>query len=408
MKIKEAGYRTVHTFDSFVFHFGGKTRKKAEDANFEQHHKEDAENQAIFKRKHSKQLFVLYTGAAWERWSPKNVDQGGIGGSETCAVFLAREFSKRGYEAHVFSDCGDMEGVYDGVQYHKYDQFPQFVSQRYINLFVSSRLTDVFDLPIKAGRKVCWVHDIWLHPDRNASINRDKIDKFICLSPWHRDFFCGHHNIPPSQVCIVRDGIDLNRFNQSQKREKGRIIYSSSPDRGLDVLLTVFPRIRQAVPHATLHVYYGFNNWEKAVVARNNPDEVRRLQYIKQLLNQPGVTFHGRVGQQELALEFLKSELWAYPTYFTETFCITAAEAMASGLPIVTSNLAALNTTVGDAGIILNGDPCSVEYQSRFAEACINILKNPNVWKVASEKSNGKASQFTWSTIVDEWLGQLK
>lgn len=211
-----------------------------------------------------------------------------------------------------------------------------------------------------------------------------------------------------SQIGIVRNGIDLSRFQDRPARQKSRLIYSSSPDRGLDVLLTVFPHIRKAVPEASLHVYYGFDNWEKAVRVRNDLQEMVRLGVIRGLLNQPGVFYHGRVGQKELAQEFLKSELWAYPTYFTETFCITAAEAMASGLPIVTTNLAALTTTVGDTGIMFDGDSRGQVYQTKFMAACIELLKNRDKWEHLSIKGMKRAESFTWSTVVDEWLGQLK
>jgi len=407
-RIKTQGYRVVQTYDSWVFHFGGKTRKNTEISDFVQHHEEDRANHALLKAKYEKPIFVLYTGPAWEQWSPKSVNEGGIGGSETCAVYVAREFAKRGYRSVVFSDCAGLEGEYDGVVYQDYRKFQDFISQNYAEIFVSSRIAGVFGLPIRAGYKICWVHDIWLSQDQNAEIHKNRVDKFYVLSPWHLDFFSRHHRVGREKLHVTRDGVDLDRFREKPPREKGRLIYSSSPDRGLDTLLEVFPRIRAEIPEASLHVFYGFANWEKAIRARNDQGQLAWMERLKGALQQPGVVYHDRVGQARLAQEFLKSELWAYPTWFTETFCITAAEAMAAGLPIITTDLAALSTTVGDTGILLPGDCRSKEYKDRFVAECVLMLKDPDRWKEYSERSLARVKEFSWSTFADEWLQAIE
>ena len=407
-RIKKLGYRIVQSYDSWVFHFGGKTRKKSEDTNHEQHHAEDRANHAYFNEKWKKPIFALYTGPAWERWSPDSIDKGGIGGSETCAVHVARAFAARGYRAFVFSDIGGEEGVYDDVVYSDYRKFPAFAEQNYIDIFVTSRQTDVFSLPIRAGYKICWVHDIWLSSDPSYDVKRDLVDKYYVLSPWHRDFFVQHHRIAPDQVVVTRDGVDLSRFNDAPARERGRMIYSSSPDRGLDVLLELFPKIRKEVPEATLHVYYGFKNWEAAIERRNDPRQVEWMRRIKAALCQPGVTFHDRIGQRELAQEIMRSDLWCFPTFFTETFCITAAEMMAGGVPIVTSDLAALSTTVGDAGILIPGDSRSDRYQSLFLEESVRMLKDRKRWEEYSARGKAKVQTYRWNTIADEWIAAIR
>jgi glycosyltransferase involved in cell wall biosynthesis len=412
LRIAKAGYRMLTTYDSVVFHLGGTTRKMAENIDFALHHKEDEQNKALLAAKHSlrprKNSVVIYTGPAWERWSPSSVNSGGIGGSETCVVYVAKEFANRGFETHVFGDCKGLEGMYDGVKYCDYNELPAFVAANEIGVFISSRRPDIFALPIRAEHKICWVHDIWVNNDPNANIFADKIDRFFCLSPWHKDFFCNHHkSVHRDKVYVTRDAVDLERFNHSIPREKGRMIYTSSPDRGLDVLLDCLPRIRAKVPEANLHVFYGFKNWEESLKERGNKHEIEWMENLKKKLNEPGVVFHGRIGQDELAKEFLKSELWAYPTFFTETYCISAVEAMAAGLPAVTTNLAALSTTVGDAGVLMTGDPRSESYQDVFVNNCVLILTNESLWREFSRRSLEKASGCSWSGVVDEWISYL-
>jgi GT2 family glycosyltransferase len=438
LRIGKCGYRFVTTFDSVVFHFGGSTRKNAEKFSYETHHREDQENHDYFMGKHpdfkpnqqpvsqqetedvayfkkqlltsfyipkTKPLFVMFTGQGWEKWSPKNIDIGGIGGSETCAVYVCREFARRGYRTILYGDPGSDVGVYDGVEYKPWEQFDP---AQPMDILMSSRRPDLFQLPVNARKKICYVHDIWVHPDPKSYIWADKIDKFFVLSPWHQEFFCKHHNIPVEKTYLTRNAIDLSRFSQSMPRVRGRMVYSSSPDRGLDVLLDCLPRIRARVPEAHLKIFYGMDNLLKASKIRNNPHELAWIDNLERKLKQPGVEYVGRVGQKQLAHEFLQAELWAYPTYFSETSCLTAMEVMAAGTPVVTSNLAALSTTVGaDGGVIIDGDSKSELYQRNFVEVCCYVLLNRNVWEELSQRGKNKVINSRWDLVVDEWIKEL-
>lgn len=438
-RLGDAGYRIVQTFDSWVYHFGGKTRKQSEDVNRELHQEEDRKNHEYFTKKwginpgdgifkdmplavpckpnlvvatrpavvDQRPLFGIYTGQGWERWSPLSLDEGGIGGSETATIYTAREFAKRGFRSVVFGDCEGKEGLYDGVEYIHYPKFDEFLKSNRFHFFVSSRRADVFRLPILADKKACVIHDIWLSPDPNADLHAENVDKFFVLSPWHENYFLKHHkNADPEKTVVTRDGIDLSRFNHGVKKDPGRMVYSSSADRGLDILLECLPKIRKAVPHANVHVFYGFENWEKAIAQRGaRPGELEWMDSIKARLDDPGVVYRGRVGQTQLAREMLRAEIFAYPTYFWETFCMTAAEQMAAGNPVVSSCLAGLISTVGASGILIHGDSHSKEYKESFVAEVIDMLQDRARWEYFHSRSLEKAKEYSWEGIVDEWLG---
>lgn len=441
-RIRDIGYRTVQTFDSWVFHFGGKTRKQSERADHVLHHQEDQENHVYFLKKWgvpasdaifrnerpspsppsavkgadipprgaeaAAPLFVMYTGKAFETWTPKNLDEGGIGGSETATIYTARDFVRKGWRAKVFGDCLGKEYVYDGVEYIHHEKFVDFLAVQKMDLFVSSRRPDVFNLPIRAGRSACLAHDIWLSPDKNADLHVDRVDKFFVLSPWHKQFFMSHHQgVPENKIYITRDGVDLGRFKEPLRHVKGRMIYSSSPDRGLETLLDCLPRIRKEVPHAEVHVFYGFSNWEKFNEMRNDQPMLAKIRALKARLNEVGVVYRGRMGQRELAQEMLQAELAPFPTWFQETFYITGTELMAAGVPIVSSDLAAIQTTVGAAGVLIPGDPYSPAYRDRFVEECVLMMTAPNRWKKHHELGLEKAKTFDWQGIADEWCAAL-
>ncbi len=190
------------------------------------------------------------------------------------------------------------------------------------------------------------------------------------------------------------------------------MIYSSSPDRGLLAALQCLPGIRARVPDASLHVYYGFENWEKS----DNLDQRTNAQVIKGMLGAYanfGAVNHGRVSGKVLAREQMKSGLWCYPTWFSETSCLSAMEAQAAGLRIVTSPIAALNETAGpEHAYLVDGDWLSPQYQQEFTEravACLLHGEVPTEPRMDRTRQQERARRdFGLDELAADWGGMLQ
>ena len=395
------GFTCGHNFASWVFHYGGKTRKVSEEENHDKHHEEDKYNNAIMRAK-DRPTICMYTGPAWERWNIENINTTGIGGSETCAALLAKEFASRGYRSVIVGDCAGMEKTIDGVEYINHTRWDEFKNANYIDYMISSRCVRPLAHSIKNGKNYVWSHDIFIpesmykHPDHS-----EKVNKFICLSPWHVQFFSQHHHVPTSQIYIQGNGLDLSRYDNYPNVEKDpyRLFYSSSPDRGLLTLLKQFRILKKEFPKLNLHIYYGFFNWKSAIEQRKNPQELDHLKQIEELMKQDGIHYHDRVSQKVLADGQMKASLWVYPTEFTETWCITATEAMLAGAIPVCTTLAALGTTVPD------GCGVKVAKPEECLEMTAQLLRNPELQKTYRE--NGRkyvAATCGWPTVADRWI----
>ena len=406
-RIKKMGYRIVQNFESFVFHFGAVSRKLLEKEDRESYQKSNTKTQVYLKEKWDKETVVIYSGPSWERWDFRSVDSTGIGGSETWQVYLARELSKLGYRVLSFCDCQD-SGIKDGdIEYLHYTQYNKFIEENWIDYLISSRTTDTLKFPVRAGKIYVLSHDIWLLSPKNQTFI-DRVTKFCALSEWHKVFLSDYHGIPLNKIEISSNGIDFERFNDTGiERNPYRLIYSSSADRGLDTLLYLFDFIKAEIPQLELHVFYGFDNWMKSIKAKGKDHELKKLKDIQEGLNKPGVFYHGRVGQKELAIEFMKSSLWAQPTDFEEVFCITALEAQRAGVPVITSNYAGLKTTIGDSGILIGdgkkGESYTKEYRDRFVCECVSILKDRDKWKYWSDKGFKNTDKYSWSNVAVSW-----
>mgnify|MGYP001572797320 CR=1 FL=1 len=323
----------------------------------------------------------FFVGQGLEYWSPKTISERGCGGSETSAALLAKALGKKGCQSIIY---GMDNQTWDRVIYRPFSMFnPQSIQS---HLFISSRVPDVFDAGIPAVQKWLWAHDIcfWdrLTPDR-----AEQIDCIIALSHWHvdhlkrcypwlksaevidmddqdktyeDDWTVGEYypedtisKIP--KIAIIGDAIDTSRFKGfKEDRVPYRFIWCSSPDRGLEELLSMWPLIKKAMPEATLKIFYG---WEYFDSSLHIPEQRLFKQRIRELIRQEGVEWCGRVGQDILPHELKKADAMVYPPHsFRETYGIAFLEAQAAGVMCFYRQNGALGETIGDRGIPLPMD----------------------------------------------------
>jgi glycosyltransferase involved in cell wall biosynthesis len=278
----------------------------------------------------------------------------------------------------------------------------------------------VADLPLRAKRLILWMHDTDVG-DRLTPVRAAAFDRIVVLSEWHREHMLARYPfLDADKLVIVGNGVDPERFEHKvplikadasahdvwtsptvDRRQPHRVVYTSSPDRGLDVILEhIWPSVVEAVPDAELHVYYGWNNFEALRNARPDLAEFQR-RVADLTLATRNVVNHGRVTQKVLATELMKSSVWLYPTYFHETYCISAVEAQLAGVIPVTNARAALAETVRAGVIIPEGD---VRTQGReYADAVIRLLTDAESREQLRAKVLENAPRLPWELVATFW-----
>lgn len=349
---------------------------------------------------------VIWTGQAVEPWSPDSPGTTGIGGSETACVEMGRHLVSLGHRVTVYGDCPDREGRYDGVDYLHHESF----AGAKCDVFISSRAPSIIDRDIQAKVKLLWVHDIHVgQADPNMHRWLLRFDRILCLSQWHKQFFLASYPfVHPSAVIVTRNGIDPDRFAGEMPPKTNKLIYSSSANRGLDALLDMMPAIKERVPDVELHVFYGFESWEATTRMTGNVGELAVIEgYRRRLSETPGVVYRGRVDQATLAREMMTAKVHAYPTAFTETFCISAVEAQAAGCVPVTSTVAALPETAR-WGILIPGDNNSPGYREVFVNEVAAILKDEDRRSAVAHAGRAWALKLSWATLAKDWEAMFR
>jgi hypothetical protein len=75
--------------------------------------------------------------------------------------------------------------------------------------------------------------------------------------------------------------------------------------------------IKKEIPDATLDIYYGWKLFQSFYA--NNPERMKWKANMEKLMQQDGITEHGRVSKSELIKAQKECGIWAYPTHF----CVT-------------------------------------------------------------------------------------
>ena len=358
---------------------------------------------------------VIWTGMAWETWGPESINAEGLGGSETAVIHMAAELTALGHEVAVIGQV--KPGNFAGVSYEDYRDYLDLRTRKIeCDVFISSRDLHVLRLlSPKARLSVLWMHDLSVGEDTAEELLG--YDYIFVLSKYAFKYALNcYPHVPRTKYVVTRNGIDPNRFLLSGEtadtlksivKSGCRAIYSSSYDRGLDRLLAFWPKIRELRSDAELHVYYGLDNAEKSAVMAGNKCDRNILDYYRYRLasmEEHGVVVHGRVGQQDLAMAFLDSSLWLYPTNFHETSCITAMEAQAAGVFSVTSRLGALPETLKYGRFI---DPPNTDL--RYEEAFLGIIRkylngmDPIAYSDLIDGRSWALRKLAWSGVAADW-----
>lgn len=341
---------------------------------------------------------VFWCPRALEPWAPPSLISTGIGGSETAVVHVAKHFADAGWLVDVFNSPEQFEGEHDGVGYWDPSRYD---AGQPCDVFVSWRDPAAIDVPSPARARVCWMHDLHAGPDAGPLLAR--FDRVLGVSRWHADYLAQQYGL--TNTGHVPNGIDLARFAEPVRKVPWRVVFGSSPDRGLDRLLALWPEIVKAEPEATLHVAYGWENVDKRVAAGDQGYAAFKDRIVRAMEALPSVTWRGRLGQDDLARFYQEAWAWAYPTSFTEVSCITAMEAMAGGAIPVCSSVAALKETVGDGGLVVDGNTYGAAWRAFYVHVLSGVLGEANVRYSYEHRARARAQSFTWErSFAEHWL----
>ena len=186
----------------------------------------------------------------------------------------------------------------------------------------------------------------------------------------------------------VMNGIDLNVFYPDSKIQKipFRLVTVASADvplKGLDYLLKALSKLVPVYPDISLSI----------IGEQKKGGHTERL--IKKLNLEKRVNFFSNLTQADLRKTYCEAELAMIPSLY-EGFGFAAIEAMACGIPLISSSGGALPEVIKDTGIII--PPKNVK---EIYKAVNFLLSSPHKAKELAEKGLQRANKkFSWASIA--------
>jgi predicted O-linked N-acetylglucosamine transferase (SPINDLY family) len=362
-----------------------------------------------------------------------------LGGSQSALCYLAEALVKQGHDVFLLNSAV-LAGISRGVvclplNAMSSDLVHSLAPDALVILNSVTLGRQIKPLLPPTTRLVCWLQSAHDQPSvlpLQQSGEHAIFDGFALVSDWQHQQFQRHFKLDPARVGILRNAIApafQHVFPQpspilAAKVQPPILAYTSTPFRGLDLLLDAVPRIRQAVPGTVLKVFSSMK-----VYQQNEPDDSFNPLY-RRCRETDGVEYVGSLPQPALAQELRAVTALTYPNTFFETSCIAVLEAMACGCQVITSNLGALpETTAGFARLIaleqpdplpprfaVFTEPSRHAYLQQFIATTVETLQTAMEPGSAVDSHEAKLrSQIeyvnqhcTWSVRAQQWVEWLE
>ena len=191
-------------------------------------------------------------------------------------------------------------------------------------------------------KKIYYCHDLPEDPESSRlsdPMYRKKFDKFVFVSNWQMERYNEVRGVEYNKSTVIKNSIVPIDTTKRTKSDKIRLIYHTTPHRGLQLLVPAFVELCKRHDDITLDVYSSFKiyGWEQRDAQYQELFDICR--------NHPNIKYHGTVSNDEIREALLSADIFAYPSIWKETSCLSLIEAMSAGLLCIHPNLAALSET---------------------------------------------------------------
>lgn len=261
----------------------------------------------------------------------------------------------------------------------------------------------------KDRMRVLWLHDLPNDPESAhlADGGWKNFDKLVYVSHWQRQQYEMFLGVPPSAGVVLQNSINpIEAHTKPDVDDVIRLVYYSTPHRGLSILNEVFkhlsPQWQANGLNVELEVFSSFElyGWGQ----RDEPFQP----LFDELRGQDKVVYHGAVPNEEIHEAIQRSHIWCLPSIWPETACICLMEAMSGGLTCVHSSLAGLPETAANWTMMYDITEDMQDHVNRFAQWLVNAV---NMVAAKDERYDQRLHMqksyadgfYSWDTREIQW-----
>ena len=217
-------------------------------------------------------------------------------------------------------------------------------------------------------KNILYSHDLAMDPENKILKDNgwEKFDHFVFVSYWQRDQYILIYGIPYSRCTVIQNSIELEYSPLQKQTDKIRLIYHTTPHRGLELVYPIVDELSKEYDNIHLDVYssFGVYGWEQ----RDEPYK----ELFDKIKNHSHMAYHGAVSNSTVLEALRDSHIFLFPSIWQETSCIAMIEAIRSGVLVVHPSYGALQETAVDATIMYE----YTEVANDHANMAFSVVKN--------------------------------
>lgn len=214
----------------------------------------------------------------------------------------------------------------------------------------------------------------------------------VCVSRFQMDAIRNRWKIPREKIRMIYNGIDTDAFHPSsdgRAEQEKRLLFvgGSNPRKGIDLVIEAFAHVHRRHPQVSLDLLGGWD-W------RAQKGEAVRLGISTR------IHFHPYVPHEDMPAYYRRAYAFLAPTR-AESFGIASAEAMACGVPIVSTRTGAVPELIDDGvhGILVPANDTRA-----LAEAILELVNDPRRADEMGQAGRRRAQRnFSWDVIMPSW-----
>ena len=260
--------------------------------------------------------------------------------------------------------------------------------------------------PPRRPRLTTTLHDLtsWIMPELHPAANRRtdshvaehlrRAHRIIAVSECTRQDAIRMLRIPPEKIVVIHSGVAdaflcLDPLAVERVRARYRLnrpfvlpVGTVEPRKNLTGLVSAYQALPASMQDEFELVIAGPMGWaDKATV-----QSVHKARYL------------GYVPESDIAALTAAATVFAYPSLY-EGFGFPVAQAMAAGVPVITSNVSALPEIAGDAALLV--DPHSL---AELRDGLLRLLIYPDLRARLSTRGRERAESFRWEICAAKSL----
>ena len=238
--------------------------------------------------------------------------------------------------------------------------------------------------------------------------NHRKYDWYVFNSHWTYEKFRYAFGLPTHKCCVIKNALPDIDWRPKKKFNKGdpiKLIHTSTPWRGLNVLLGAMELIER--DDITLDVYSSTKIYGDAFDLQNKKQFKPMFDKIDSLKN---VNNMGYTPNLQVINAMQDTHIYAYPSIWEETFCISAIEAMAAGNMAIVTNFGALYETCAEYAHYVNYETNMYTLAKKFKAVIEFVADNyhePILHEKLVDQMKYYRTFYNWDVRVKEWESLL-